>query len=143
MKYDEAKTVIVTRAVWGAKLDPTEYDYNTKTIRIRDDYLAQMSKINPLTNHWVTHELAHHILFSAFGMDYITKTIGSYPDNRIERFAYAYQFRYLKTHRACNTLQELYTFDSFFRHKKIYHASLEYYWNNASYIAGEIEQQIV
>lgn len=143
MKFDDAKTIVVSHAAWGAKLDPTEYDYDTQTIRIRDDYLAQMTKHNPLTNHWVTHELAHHIMLKAFGMDYIQKSVGAYPDNRVERFAFAYQFRHLKTSRVCNTLLELYTLDRFFRHKKIYHASLEYYWNNASFIASEIEQQII
>jgi hypothetical protein len=143
MKFKEANTAVITRAAWGAKLNPTEYDYATQTIRIREDYIAQMTKSNPLSNHWVTHELAHHILLMAFGLDYITKSPGTYPDNRVERFAFAYQFRYLRTTGTCYTLQELYARDGFFRHKRIYNSTLEYYWNNASFIANEVEQQMI
>lgn len=139
----DALTLIVNRNMWGNKIDPAYYDYTTQTIRVRDDYIAQMSKTNPLTNHWVAHAVARHIIFKAFGVGYTNKSINIYPDTRVERFAFAYQFRYLKQHKACDTLRDLYSLDSFFRHKRIYNASLEYYWNNSSVITDEIEKQII
>lgn len=38
MKFDDINTAIIQVALWGNKHDPTDYDYETKTIKIRRDY---------------------------------------------------------------------------------------------------------
>lgn len=143
MKYDDVNFTIITRSVWGLKADPTEYDYDSRTIRIREDYRANMLKTEPLTHHWVVHELAHHMQLKSLGIDYIRGATTAYPNNRVERYAFAYQFYYLMENRVCNTLQELFDKDRFFHQKKIYAKHLEYYWNNANFIINEMKEKIV
>ena len=137
MKFGEVNIQIVKVIQWGNKKDPVEYDYTSKTIRIREDYFRQMSKFNPITHHWIHHEFAHHMLAEKYGKDYIIKHSSNYPDNYIERFAYAYQFYYLMETKTCRTFEELCSMDPFFKHKKIYGSWLNYYWNNANFIINE------
>jgi hypothetical protein len=142
MSYsDDINIKIISFILWGNKKDPTEYDYESKTIRIRDDYRQQMSKYNPITHHWVVHEFAHHLVSVKYGKDYIINNSPHYPDNAIERFAYAYQFYYLMQNKVCSTFDELCNRDRFFRHKKIYSQSLSYYWNNANFIIDEFNRK--
>jgi hypothetical protein len=141
MNYsDDVNTKVISLILWGNKKDPTEYDYQSKTIRIREDYLKQMTKTNPLTHHWVVHELAHHMMSVEYGKDFIINNSHRYPDNAIERFAYAYQFYYLMQNKSCSTFDELCIRDPFFRHKKIYSQALSYYWNNANFIIDEFNK---
>lgn len=72
-----------------------------------------MKKTDPFTHHWMHHEFAHHMVSRLFGKEYILSSKGMYPDNRIERFAFAYQFYYLMETRTCNTINELYEKDLF------------------------------
>jgi hypothetical protein len=139
MIYSDANTEIISLKDWGHKKDPTEYDYVTKTIRIREDYKKQMSR-NPLTHHWIHHEFAHHMVANKLGKQYIIDHSANYPDNAIERFAYAYQFYYLMETKSCGTFNDLCNFDPFFRHKKLYQQTLNYYWNNANFIIDEFNK---
>lgn len=140
MEYtNNVNTKVISLILWGSKKDPTEYDYPTQTIRIREDYFKQMGRKDPLSHHWMFHEFAHYLLVEKYGKDYITSTTGMYPDNRIERFAFAYQFYYLMETRTCNTLDDLFSKDPFFRHKKLYARTLEHYWNNANFIIQEFK----
>jgi hypothetical protein len=133
---------VVNQSVWGNKWDPTEYDYLTQTIRIRDDYYKNMKKTDPLTHHWISHEYGHHIVFKKYGMEYVEKNSGNYPDNVIERVAFAYQFNYLITHKACFLLEDLFVKDPFFRHKKLYKTNLEYFWRNNQFILDEFNNSL-
>ena len=142
MNYsDDINTKVVSLILWGNKRDPTEYEYETKTIRIRDDYFKQMVKYSPITHHWIVHELGHHMIAKKFGKDFIINNSHRYPDNAIERFAYAYQFFYLMQNKVCSTFDELCHFDPFFRHKKISSQTLSYYWNNANFIIDEFNKK--
>ena len=142
MNYsDDINTKVISLILWGNKKDPTEYDFESKTIRIREDYFRQMIKTNPLTHHWVVHEFAHHMLAKKYGRDFIINNSHRYPDNAVERFAYAYQFFYLMQNKVCNTFNELCNLDHFFRHKKIYSQNLSYYWNNANFIIDEFNNK--
>ena len=142
MNFDGVNISIIQVSSWGNKHDPTEYDYETRTIRIRQDYFIQMNKTDPLTHHWMHHEFAHHMVSRVFGKEYILETKGMYPDDRIERFAFAYQFYYLMETRTCSTINELYEKDPFFRHKKIYNPTLSHYWNNANIIISEFNEKL-
>lgn len=138
---DDVNTKIISIMLWGNKRDPTEYDYASSTIRIREDYHKQMIKSSPITHHWVIHEFAHHMIAKKYGKEFIINNSHRYPDNAIERFAYAYQFYYLMQHKACSTFDELCNRDPFFRHKKIYSQALSYYWNNANFIIDEFNKK--
>jgi hypothetical protein len=138
---DEINTKTISLILWGNKKDPTEYDYPSFTIRIREDYLKQMNKRDPLTHHWVVHEYAHFLVAKRFDKDYIINNSHNYPDNPIERFAYAYQFFYLMQHKVCNSFDELCHKDPFTRHKIYYTKSLSYYWNNAHFIIDEFNKK--
>lgn len=138
MIYDDVNIKIISRREWGLKADPTEYVYEKQTILIREDYFSQMKKNNPLTHHWFVHEFAHHIQLKSMGIDYIKEDKSLYPDNKVERYAFAYQFYYLMEKKCCQTIQELFDRDHFFRQKRIYSNQLTYYWNNANFILGDL-----
>ena len=142
MKFDDVNTFIIQEVSWGVKHDPTEYDYSSKTIRIRRDYFTKMRRHEPLSHHWIYHEFAHHMMCRVYGMEYIEKNSDRYPDNKIERFAFAYQFYYLMESRTCNTINELYDRDAFFRHKKMYNSTLSHYWNNSNIIISEFNDKM-
>jgi len=140
MSNCDVKTETISLIIWGNKKDPTEYDYATTTIRIREDYFNQMRKSNPISIHWFYHEYAHYLIATKFGKDFILKNSLNYPDNAIERIAFAYQFYYLMQSRVCSTIDELFHIDPYFRHKKLYQGSLSYYWNNANFILDEFNK---
>lgn len=137
---DDINIKIISLILWGNKKDPTEYDYESKTIRIREDYRKQMSKADFLSHHWVVHEFAHYLIAQKYGKDFIINNSHNYPNNAIERFTFAYQFYYLMQNKACSTFEELCNRDPFFRHKKIYNQPLSYYWNNANFIIDEFNK---
>ena len=137
MITNDVNTQIITVAQWGNKKDPTEFDYTSKTIRIREDYFKQMRKSEPLTHHWMYHEFAHYLVATKYGKEYVIANSINYPDNRIERFCFAYEFYYLMENKSCKTLNDLFNKDPFFRHKKLYQRWLDYYWNNAHFIISE------
>lgn len=137
MINNDVKTEIVTIKDWGNKSDPTEYDYISKTIRIREDYFKQMNKSSPITHHWLYHEFAHYLFATKYGKEYIINNSASYPNNKVERFCFAYQFYYLMETKTCNTLNELFLRDTYITHKNVYRHWLEYYWNNAHFIISE------
>jgi len=137
MDFSNVTIMIIPTLSWpSGKLDPTEYDYNSKTIRIRKDYMKQMVRSKPLTHHWIYHEFAHHILLETYGQDYIDCNSNDYPNNAIERFAFGYQFAFLKD-TTMISLKELCNRDTYFYHKKAYFHLLEYYWNNSAMIMNE------
>ena len=142
MINNDVKIEIVTIKEWGNKSDPTEYDYISKTIRIREDYFKQMNKSNPITHHWIYYEFAHYLVATKYGKEYVIAHSNQYPDNRIERFCFAYQFYYLMETKSCNTLNDLINIDPFFKHKKIYQRWLDYYWNNAHFIISEFKSEL-
>jgi hypothetical protein len=137
MNYSNVDIKVISKSSWGSKKDPTDYCLDTKTILVREDYFNQAKKNDPLSYHWIIHEFAHHIMHIKCGKDYIINNSFRYPDNPVERFAYAYQFYWLMQQKSCNTFDELCNIDQFFRHKKIYSQSLSYYWNNSNYIISE------
>lgn len=137
MDLDNINIEIIIFNQWGSKWDPTEYDYLTKTIKIRGDYYKSMKKSDPITHHWICHEYAHHLMHIKYGDEYIAKNSSNYPDNSIERYAFAYQFDYLIKNKTCLLLDDLFIKDPFFRHKKIYKNNLEYYWRNCKFILDE------
>lgn len=137
MDLSNVNIQIVNKTQWGNKWDPTEYDYFSKTIRIREDYHKNMKKSDPLTHHWISHEYAHHLIFIKYGEDYINNNSDNYPDNNIERVAFAYQFNYLIKNKSCLLLDDLFIKDPFFRHKKMYKNNLDYFWRNHQFILDE------
>lgn len=137
MINNDIKIKIITIKEWGNKIDPTEYDYISKTIRIREDYFKQMNKSSPITHHWIYHEFAHYLIEKKYGKDYVINNSFDYPNNKIERFCFAYQFYYLMETKTCSTLNELFLKDCFIKHKNIYRHWLDYYWNNANFIISE------
>lgn len=142
MNYTDVNISIIPIIEYGInKKDPVYYCYMTKTIIIREDYYKQMRKSCPLSIHWFYHAFACHMLATKFGKDWIIKSTGTYPDTHIERMAFAYQFYFLMETRTINSIEELYTKDQFFKHKKIYSNSLNYYWNNAHFIIQEFNNR--
>lgn len=142
MRFDNVKVEITSLSEWGRKTDPTHYCYQTKTIHIREDYRAHMCKNDALSHHWLYYEFAHHLVSEVLGMHYVQANSFSYPDNPIERFAFAYQFYYLMSQKACQTLNDVFDRDPFMRHKRIYRETLDYYWNNANFIVREFREKM-
>lgn len=140
MDYSKVTIMVISPLSWPSnKLDPTEYDYHSKTIKIRRDYMKQMVRSKPLTYHWIYHEFAHHILLETYGQNYIDCNNNDYPNNAIERFAFGYQFAFLKSNTIIS-LKQLCETDPFFSHKKPFIKMLEYYWNNSGMIMSEFNQ---
>jgi hypothetical protein len=102
------------------KVDPTEYDATTDTIRVRGDY-----DVNNDPAGWMVHEKVHATLAAAGQQN----NSGNYPDNPIEERAYKTQFNYLKSLG--------HTFDDIFQiptmeHKAPYRNIFAKWWNASS-----------
>ncbi len=114
--------VVVPATEWSAgKLDPTEYDYETSTIRVRDDY--------PLTTDpagWIVHEQAHATLHRSA----THKDDGKpYPFNNTERLAYTMQFLYL-INQGYILFEAILSIPTW-RHKEVYRDPLARYFEDA------------
>ena len=115
VKHSQTPIVkIIPQNEWArGKEDPTEYDFDNKTIRVREDYDSASDPAG-----WMVHEKAHH----QFGSQ---DTSGQYPNNPVEERAYKEQFKYLKN--------KGYTFEQIFsiptmEHKVDYKEVFKRWW---------------
>jgi hypothetical protein len=119
-KYAVNVQVIPVTSWQRGKIDPTEYDITTDTIRVRGDY-----DVNNDPAGWMVHEKVHATLAAAGQQN----NSGNYPDNPIEERAYKTQFNYLKSLG--------HTFDDIFQiptmeHKAVYKNIFAKWWNASS-----------
>ena len=110
---------------------PTYYVANGNTILIKEDYLKNINKCDPKTYTWVVHEYGAHLFHVKFGNE-LTKVDFNFPDNRYSKFAFAYQFDYLKRHGYYN-LMDIKN-DKYLMHLHLEHPIIKTYFNNCSFI---------
>lgn len=112
----DVRIVVVLKGDWPAgKLDPTEYDDASQTIRVSSDY----DYISDPTG-WMRHEVQHHKLIVCNFRD----DEYEYPYNAVEKQAYTEQFKYLRSKGVDNWLQLM-------PNKAQYVKILMKYWNDA------------
>jgi len=120
-EYDNTQIVKIPKNQWrDGKTDPTEYSYEHKHIRVRDDYDENEDPAG-----WMAHEYKHAALddegFEDDGLPY--------PQNSVEREAYISQFKYLKQ-KGYETLDAAFSIPAL-SHKKHHRNILQKYWDMA------------
>jgi hypothetical protein len=134
----------------SGKKDPTQFDSERNIIQINPDFVKYILQKGD-TCGWLIHETAHYI---AHAKNMIDDNV-EYPANKIERFTYSCQFKYLQEN-GLKSIDQLAN-DKYFKHeflggvnkneKRIQILSL--YWkmpdiwiNNPNTITSELQKLI-
>lgn len=94
----------------SGKKDPTQFDSERNIIQIKPDFVKYILQKGD-TCGWLIHETAHHI---AHVKNIIDDNV-EYPANKIERFTYSCQFKYLQE-KGLNSIDQLKN-DRYFKHE--------------------------
>jgi len=94
----------------SGKIDPTEFDSEKDMIKIKPEFVKYIL-LKGDTCGWLIHETAHHI---AHIKNIIDDNV-EYPANKIERFTYSCQFKYLQE-KGLKSIDQLKN-DRYFKHE--------------------------
>lgn len=94
----------------NGKIDPTQFNSEKDIIQIKSEFVKYILSKGD-TCGWLIHETAHHIMIAKNIIDDNLE----YPANKIERFAYSCQFKYLQENGLKN-IEELKN-DKYFKHE--------------------------
>lgn len=124
---------IIPDALWSEEEThkPTYYVANGHSILVKNEYLRQINKKDPRTYTWLVHEYGSHIFHENYGYK-LSDIDFSFPDNRYSKFAFAYQFEYLKRHGFFDLMDLKH--DRWLMHLHMHHPVIRTYFNNSSFI---------
>jgi hypothetical protein len=136
MNYD---LKIIPDILWSDEQThkPTYYATNGHTILIKQEYLNQINKKKVKTYSWIVHEYAIHVFYMRFGKTYFEPD-NIFPENKQSKFAFAYEFEYLKKHGLRN-LMEL-NEDKWLMNLYLRYPIIKTYFNNSNFIMSYPER---
>ena len=114
-----ANIVVVTKENWPTgKLDPTQYNAETDTIEVREDYDFRNDPAG-----WIVHEQVHAQEGTTANEDY-----SNYPNTLTEQKAFGAQFKFLMG-RGIKQFDALFSIPGF-EHEKDHYKELKKIWES-------------
>lgn len=90
MLYENIINIVTSNKWPEGKADPTEFDTDTGKINVRDNYDPSVDSAG-----WMRHEVIHWLAYH-FGIITGASEAVPYPCNVVERYAYSFQFDYMR-----------------------------------------------